>query len=205
MSRPLATGGRLGQARVIVPVRYPVRTPPLYRFVVGALAVIGAIGVVAFALGLARGGFAVIDVLALLLALLPVVYIATTIEYRVSGAIELVAGAVVVPDPRGRPLVFRVPGLRIAATNIDVGVRLVAMPVARFHRGVVIEFVDAFQRRRLSTLTLAQPEHAEALLADLDRVLRGEPPRGPDLPVAPAKGPKSELEARLDRELAALD
>jgi hypothetical protein len=205
-SAPLATHARVGEALAAVPVSYPVRTPPLYWAVVGVLAVIAAFGAIAFVLGLARGDFGLIDILALLLAVVPVAYIVTTAEYRATGAIQLAVGEVLVPDPRGRPLTFRAPGLRIAATHVHLDVRLIHIPVARVQRGVVLEFADAFQRRRLSTLTLVQPEHREALLADLDRVLRGEPPLGhvPARPTAPS-GPKSELEAQLDRELAALD
>lgn len=189
-----------------MPVSYPVRTPPLYWAVVGVLVVFAAVGVAAFVLGLARGDFGLIDVLALLLAVVPVVYLATTAEYRATGEIRLAAGEVTVPDPRGRPLTFRAPDLRISTAKVHVDVRIEAIPIARVARGVLVEFTDASRRRRISTLTLAQPEHKDALLADLDRVLRGEPPRGPHAPAEPAPpASKSELEAQLDRELAAMD
>lgn len=188
-------------------VSYPVRTPLLYWAVVGALVVIALFGLAAFILGLARGGFGLLDVLALLLVAVPIVYIATTAEYRATGTIQLAAGEVVVPDERGRPLTLRSPGLRIAMTRVTVRVRLNYIPVGDVDRGMLVEFADATHVRRISTLTLVEPMHKDAFLADLERVLRGEPPHGPHLLLRPPTPPrpKSELEAQLDRELAALD
>lgn len=186
---------------------YPVRTPLLYWAVVGALVVLALFGAAAFVLGLTRGGFALIDVLALLLVAVPIVYIATTAEYRATGTIHLAPREAVVPDPRGRPLTFTGPNLRISATPVSVRLRINLIPVGEFDRGALLEFADDRRVRRISTLALVRREHKDALLADLDRILRGEDPHGPHLQERPPAPPraKSELEAQLDRELAALD
>lgn len=188
-------------------VDYPVRTPLLYWAVVGALAVLGAVGGAGVAWGLAHGlASPLFQFLGLLIVSLPALYFFATREYRANGVIRLALDGVTVPDPRGDPRRFAIPGLKVVATPVSVRVRINFIPVADFKRGVVLDLSDDAGKRRISTLTLVEPEHQEALLADLERVLRGEPPRGPHATVtfAPAR-PQSELEAQLDRELAALD
>jgi hypothetical protein len=62
---------------------------------------------------------------------------------------------------------------------------------------------------KISTLTLVDPQQAEALVEDLERVRRGLPPHGPRAPQDPGPRPaarsRDEHEAQLDRELAAMD
>lgn len=189
-------------------VDYPVRTPLLYWAVVGALAVLGLVGGGAVAWGLTRGLHSpLLTIVGVALLALPWFYLAVTAEYRATGVLRLAVGEVTVPDPRGRPLRFAVPGLRIVATPVEVHVRMFMITVAEVERGVVLEFTDAHEKRRISTLTLVDREHKDGLLADLERVLRGEPPLGPHATARPPATPrlKSELEAQLDRELAALD
>lgn len=186
-------------------VSYPVRTPLLYWAILGvvtALCLFGA-GMVAYSL---RLGFSpLLDLAGLALLATPFVYFATTREYRAHGPVHLSQDEVVVPDHRGRPLHFRVPGVRIDLTRVSVRVRVNGIPLGDFSRGTVIEFADAFNKRRLSTLTLVDEDHKDAFLADLERVRRGEAPLGPLSLVPPPPRPQSELEAQLDRELAALD
>ena len=75
---------------------YPVRTPLLYWAVVGALVVLGVAGLVVALAALVYGAGPGLTALAALLALLPIIYIATTGEYRVAGAILLAPGEVTV-------------------------------------------------------------------------------------------------------------
>lgn len=185
-------------------VAYPVRTPLLYWAVFGAITVLSlfVVGLVAYSLRL--GISPLLDLVGLFCLALPFVYFATTREYRAHGAIHLDAGEVTVPDDRGRPLQFRSPRMRIEFTRVAVRVTVMHIPVGDVARGVVIAFADAFNKRRISTLTLVDQDHKDDLLDDLERILRGEAPRGPNpRPVAPR--PQSEIEAQLDRELAALD
>lgn len=188
---------------------YPVRTPLLYWVVVGALVVLGLFGLGFTVYTAAFGPGPGLTALCALLAAVPVVYIATTGEYRARGALRLAAGEVTVPDAAGRPLQLRLPGLRISCTAVRVRVRLNLIPIADVERGVVLELSDGARSRRISTLTLVDRGAQQSLLDDLARVLDGQPPRGhvvvppvrpPDLP-----RPDGDLEARLDRELAALD
>ena len=193
-------------SRRMSPVVYPVRTPPLYWAVVGAIFVLSLVGVGLVVYSLRLGISPLLDLFGLVLLALPFLYLWTTPEYRAHGAIHLAVGEVTVPGARGRPLQFRVPGLRLDFTRVRVRISIELIPVGTVERGVVIEFTDAFNKRRLSTLTLAEPDHKDALIDDLERVLRGEAPHGPYPRVAAAPPrPQSELEAQLDRELAALD
>jgi hypothetical protein len=189
-------------------VDYPVRTPLLYWAVIGALVVLGLIGGGLLAWMAIRGvSSPMLGGLCLLIVFVPAIYYATTAEYRAAGVLRVAADEVTVPDPRGRPLRFAIPGLQLKATAVEVHVRIMRIPVAEVERGTVLDLTDGVRRRRISTLTLVDRTHKDALLEDLQRVLRGEPPRGPHLsegPPAPPR-PKSELEAQLDRELAALD
>jgi hypothetical protein len=187
-------------------VAYPVRTPLLYWAVVGALFVLCLTGVGLVVYSLRLGISPLLDLFGLVLLAVPFIYLGTTGEYRAHGAIHLAPGEVTVPDPRGRPLQFRVPGLRLSFTRVRVRLAIEVIPVGTFDRGVVLELADAFNKRRLSTLTLVERDHQQALLDDLERVLRSEDPHGPHPRVAAASPrPRSELEAQLDRELAALD
>lgn len=188
---------------------YPVRTPLLYWVVLGALVVLAVFGLGLTGATLLGGAGPGLTALAALLAIVPVVYIATTGEYRARGVIRLAAGEASVPDAAGRPQVFRLPGLRISTTAVEVRVRLYMVPVANVERGVVLDFREADRRRRISTLTLVDRGQQDSLLEDLARIIKGEAPRGhidvPPLRPPGAPPPSSDLEAQLDRELAALD
>lgn len=186
-------------------VSYPVRTPLLYWAIVGVVTVLCLFGAGMVVWSLRYGISPLLDLAGLALLATPIVYFATTREYRVQGAVHLAQDELVVPDHRGRPLHFRVPGVRIQFTRVTVRVRYGLIPVGDISRGTVVEFSDAFHRRRLSTLTLVDADHKDALLADLERVLRGEAPLGPLSLTPPPPRPQTELEAQLDRELAALD
>lgn len=185
-------------------VSYPVRTPLLYWAVFGAITVLSLFtaGLVAYSL---RVGFSpILDLVGLFCLALPFLYFATTREYRAHGVIHLGPGEVTVPDARGRPLQFRSPGMRITFTRVAVRVSVMHIPVGDVARGVAIDFADAFNKRRISTLILVEQDHKDDLLDDLERVLRGEAPRGPN-PGPAAPRPQTEIEDQLDRELAALD
>lgn len=190
------------------PVLYPVRTPPLYWVVVGALAMIGlaGAGLIIYMLG---NGYVSWMMLGLcgLLVVVPIVYVATTGEYRAQGVIRLDREAVEVADARGVVLRFPVERLALVVTRVKVRYKVGGIPVATVGRGMVLDLSADGVRRRISTLTLGEPEHGECLLADLERVRRGEQPRGPAAFAAPPSPPRPRdaLEAELDRELAALD
>src|SRR5215213_5707152 len=117
--------------RRMAPVLYPVRTPPAYWFVVVAIVVLGAIGGAAAIYALARGYFSwPIVGLGGLLAVVAVVYVQTTKEYRARGIIRLTADHVEVPDPRGVPQTFPTAGLRIEVTRVSVRYKVVGVAVA---------------------------------------------------------------------------
>lgn len=191
----------------MTPVRYAVRTPLLYWAVVGAVSVLCLVGAGLVAWTLTMGLSLWLGLAGLVLLAVPLIYLATTGEYRATGDIVLTAGEITVPGPQGRPLRFTTPGLRLDLTRVSVRVNLTAIPIADISRGFVIQLTDTTteQKRRLSTLTLVDRDQQAALIADLERAARDEPPHGPaprtDLPPRP----QSELEAQLDRELAALD
>jgi hypothetical protein len=189
-------------------VLYPVRTQPLYWVVVGALGTLGlaSAGLIVYML---LGSYLSWTILGLggLMAVLPIIYVMTTGEYRAQGAIRISRDLVEVPDARGHLLQFPVERLELQVTRVRVRVSMIAIPVASVSRGMVLELRAGDSLRRISTLTLADPEQGESLLADLERVRRGEDPRGPAAFMSPPSPPRPRdvLEAQLDRELAALD
>lgn len=192
----------------MTPVLYPVRTPPAYWFVVAALALLGAVGAGLAIYMLAQGLFSwTIGGLGLLVAVVAVVYVQTTKEYRARGLIRVSPEFVEVPDPRGAPLRFPTAGLRLTVTRVSVRYKVSGIPVANVSRGAVIELRAGEMRRRISTLTLVDPEQAPALIADLEALVRGEAPRGPQPPQPRSVpvGAPDRLEQQLERELAALD
>jgi len=195
-------------SRTMPPVEYPVHTPPLYWIVVGALGSLGVTGAGLIVYMLANGDLAwsLLGLCALLCAL-PVLYVKTTGEYRARGSIRLARDLVEVPDEHGEPLRFPVARLELHVTRVRVRVTMVAVPVASVARGMVLDLRAGAVRRRISTLTLVDPGEGESLLADLERVRRGEDPRGPGALAAPPSPPRPRdaLEDQLDRELAALD
>lgn len=186
-------------------IEYPVRTPAAYWVVFGALCALclAAVGALLPYLRLAS-----LSQLALLLglAVAPALYLRVSREYRGSGAIRLALGSIVVPDLRGQPLTFTSEDVRVTVTPVTVRFTLFGIGVGDLARGKVIEVVGPAGQRRLSTLALAEPDHGEALIEDLERVLRGEAPRGPSAPPVwrPPK-PLERYEEELERELAALD
>lgn len=190
------------------PVLYPVQTQSLYWIVVGALIMIGlgSAGLLVFMLVNGLLSWLLIGLCGLLV-ILPVIYVATTAEYRAQGVIRLARDLVEVPDARGEPLRFPVDRLQLAVTRVKVRFTMVGLPIATVSRGMVLDLQADGVRRRISTLALVEPDHGECLLADLERVRRGEDPRGPAAFAAPPSPPRPRdaLEAQLDRELAALD
>jgi hypothetical protein len=192
-------------------IDYPVRTPPAYWPVVALIVALCYGGLAYIHAGgpglLLHGGWTLL-LLTALMALIPPVYLLTTREYRVCGTIRVSVDAIEVPDADGRPLRFDPRTAQLQLTRVTVRYSVAAIPVADIRRGTVIDLRSGPLRRRLSTLTLVHQDHTAALLDDLERVRRGEPPRGPylrsDVPPPPPR-PQSDLESQLDRELAALD
>jgi hypothetical protein len=201
---------------VMPPVLYPVHTPPLYWAFVGALGMIGVAGA-GFIVYTLLGGMGPLAYMTAtrwlilgvcgLLAVLPIVYVRSTREYRVQGAIRISRALVEVPDFRGDPLRFPVDRLVLHLIRVQVRVSMLAIPVARVSRGVILDLRADGVHRKISTLTLVDTDQAQCLLADLERVGRGEDPRGPSAFMSPPSPPRPHdaLEAQLDRELAALD
>lgn len=187
-------------------IEYPLRTPAIYWIVVGAMVAIALVGA-----GLAiythlHGLSGVLEVICLALIATPALYLRGTREYRASGAIKLAPGVVVVPDWRGEPIAFAADRLRLHVTRVTVRLTFLGVGVGDVSRGKVIALEAAGTRRRISTLTLVEPDHGDALIEDLERVLRGEAPRGPNAPThgRPA-APPDRYQEELERELAALD
>lgn len=190
------------------PVVYPVHTPSLYWIVVGALGMLGlgSAGLIVYMLASGHLSWTILLLGGLLIAL-PIVYVMTTGEYRAQGVIRLARDLVEVPGARGEVLRFPMERLKLEVIRVKVRATMAGIPVASISRGMVVDLRADGRHRRLSTLTLVEPDHGESLLADLERVLRGEDPRGPAAfftPPSPPR-PRDALEAELDRELAALD
>jgi len=202
---------------VTPPVLYPVHTPLLYWVVVGALGMIGVAGAGLLVYTLLLGGMGAMAAMSAsrwlilgvcgLLAVLPIVYVRFTREYRAQGAIRISRALVEVPDFRGDPLRFPVDRMVLHLIRVQVRVSMIAIPVARVSRGVILDLRADGAHRRISTLTLVDTDQAQSLIADLERVGRGEDPRGPSAFMTPPSPPRPRdaLEAELDRELAALD
>jgi hypothetical protein len=186
-------------------VEYPVRTPPLYFVVSAVLLVIALPSAGVFVLALASGRWST-AVIALVLTVVPIIYLATTGEYRVGrAAVRISSERIEIPGFRGEPVVFATRGLVVHARRVVVRLRMGLVPVGEVERGFVIELVSATARRRISTLALVDSEHTGPLLEDLERVCRGEEPFGPHRrPPPPPKRP-DEYDEQLERELAALD
>lgn len=192
------------------PVAYPVRTPPAYWPVVGVLFGLGAAAGYVCVLALVQGYFAwTIVGLGGLVAVSPVIYLLTTPEYRARGEIRIGLEHVEVPDGRGVPIRFASARLELTVTRVVVRFKISVVPVGELPRGMVLALRDGEKRRKISTLTLADPQQAEALVADLERVRRGVAPQGPLASQGPGvrrpERPRDELEAQLERELAAMD
>jgi hypothetical protein len=192
-------------------VSYPVRTPRLYWAVIALLC--GGAGLVAYLLGPLLFTFdpdprhLVVLIFAWVCVLLPALYFLTTGEYRAGkrGVITLSRDHVELPDTRGRPLRLPVASLTVALTDVKVRVRVAGIPVGTVPRGTVLDFRAGDVRRRISTLTLTRAGHAESLLDDVARVLRGEAPLGPYRPGPPAPEPEPEKQEERDRYDEALD
>ncbi len=190
------------------PVLYPVHTPPLYWVVCGALGMLGvaSVGLVVSMLSSGHLSWTILG-LGGLLAVVPFIYVWTTGEYRAHGAIRLTRELIEVPDAHGNLLAFPVARLELVVTAVNVRYSMGGIPLATVSRGKVLELRAEGRRRKISTLALVDRDQAESLLADLERVRRGEDPRGPAaffMPPSPPR-PRDALEAELDRELAALD
>ncbi|MCY1069809.1 hypothetical protein OV090_34025 [Nannocystis sp. RBIL2] len=192
------------------PVAYPVRTPSAYWLVVGVLFALAIMVGYLCGLVLARGLYSwTIFGLGGLIVAAPVVYLLATPEYRARGELRVGTAHVEVPDGRGAPVRFTSAGLQLKVDRVIVRYRFTVLPVAEVSRGMVIELREGTRRRRISTLVLVDPRQGEALVADLERVRRGEPPEGPRAPDEPPprrpERPRDEHEAQLERELAAMD
>ncbi len=130
--------------------------------------------------------------------------------YRVGGGRNLIrfhADRIEVPATNQRkPLVFPRVGSQIVVRDVVVQYRVaVAATVARVNRGKLIELTHGAQKRKLSTLTLADEGDERALVTDLQRFVAGEPALGRAGHAAAMQVPRTELDDRLDRELAELD
>lgn len=188
-------------------VEYPVHTPPLYLVVTGALAVLGvaAAALLVWELAQPYRSWPLLGLTALMIAL-PVIYWYSSAPYRIRGVIRLDREYVEVPDARGVMHRFAAAKLRLHVTRMSVRYTMAGIPVARVSRGMLLDIMDDGARRRVSTLALVEPDHGEALLADLERVTRGEAPQGPYITIASGpQRPRDHYEDQLDRELAALD
>lgn len=192
----------------VPPVEYPVQTPLLYWVVIGALGMLGLLsaGLLVYMLGTGHVSWTIVG-LAGLMVIVPIVYVWTTPEYRARGVIRLARDLVEVPDARGEPLRLPIDELKFTVAYVKVRLKVGGLTVGSVSRGMVLDLRANAVRRKISTLALVDPGQGESLLADLERVHRGEEPRGPAAfftPPSPPR-PRDALEAELDRELAALD
>jgi hypothetical protein len=200
------------EAAAPAPVEYPVRTPPAYWAVIAALGVIAMyFGASLLPLVAARMPRRPSEWLTLALAsffvALPALYFVASREYRARGALRIARDRVEIPDGLGRTTALVTTGLRIVVEPINVRVVVVFLPLPNMRRGAVITFANGLTTRRISTLTLRDPRHEALLLADLERVVRGEEPLGPNErhPARRTEAVPDDLDARLDRELADFD
>ena len=190
-----------------VVVEYPARTPPLYLVVMCALAVLGVAGLALLVYLLTQPFYSwLLFGLCAVMAALPAIYWYSSAPYRVSGVIRLDREHVEVPDARGVTQRFVAARLLLHVTRMQVRYAVMGIPVARVNRGTLLDLSDGGPRRCVSTLALVEPDHGEALVADLERVMRGEDPQGPFIKIASGpQRPRDHYEDQLDRELAALD
>lgn len=193
------------------PITYEVRTPRLYWGVVGALALI-SLGMLVFILPAMtpRPSHQASDLLFTALTLfgiaMPVLYVALTREYRAKGAIRLSLERLEIPDEGGHPLVFIPRETTIAVRPVVVHYLAFGLTVHKGSRGYVLELSGPGLRRRISTMTLVDGARVPALLADLELIQRGLPPRGLDpTPPGPPDSPRDDYDDKLDQELARLD
>jgi hypothetical protein len=154
---------------------YRVRTAPGYWFAAAMLLLLAALGGTAlmFVVMTATGRFvaAPFVIVLALCALAPLGYWLVSGAYRIAGgagAIRFLADRLEVPraSGRGAPLSFARDRLRVESTEMRVRYRVGAMTSATVRRGHLIVLTDGAQTRKLSTLTLEQPQE---LLAELER------------------------------------
>ena len=95
------------------------------------------------------------------------------------------------------------------------GFLVMGVSTGRLDRGEIVTFAAGGQRRRLSDWVFANPADMRFLIADVDAVMKGEPPRGPyewkvKVAIAAAASltksaskatPRDRYEAELDAEL----
>lgn len=194
------------------PIVYEVRTPPLYWVVVAALT-LASLGMLVFLLPAVtiRPEHQASDLLLTALMLfgiaLPALYFALTREYRAKGAICLSLERLEIPDPAGQPLFFVPRQTTINARPVTVRYLMLGVTVHEGSRGYVLELTAPGLQRRISTMTLVDSTLVPALLADLDRIQKGLPPRGraPTPPGPPPAKPRDDYDDKLDQELAGLD
>ncbi|MBK9037019.1 MAG: hypothetical protein IPL61_38175 [Myxococcales bacterium] len=185
-------------------IRYRLRTPTSYGLIVGLM--VGLCGFALYALhragGFASGGRAAVVVA--ITAGVPVIALAATAAYRAwpGGHVTFTDDAVVVRRGRRPGRFAHADGVQVTAQQIDVQLTAALIPVATLDRGQLVTIGCGSRRVKFSTLLVA-PDDRAALLADLGRAARGEPPVGRTPPPPPP--PRTAHDALLDDELDRAD
>jgi len=157
-------------AREVETVRFPLRTPPLYRAVISFVAVL-----LPLCAGFTFFGYGVLSPAFVFLAVALMVFIigfwATTEPYRIGGhrgEIVIDAETLSVPSHRRGELI-RMPlsGMSFARVPVTVRFSMMAIPLGSVKRGEVIVLRHGLTSRTLSTLTSTDPDFADKLFAVL--------------------------------------
>jgi hypothetical protein len=186
---------------------YEVRTAPGYWLAAGVLFALAGFGGSALVFVALTGSRALLAPGVAILALavvVPVIYWFASSAYRIGGgrsAIRFFPDRLEVPAAvAGPPLRFPRSELHADVQEMRVRYRIGGFAAATVRRGHLVRLAAGSTKRALSTLTLVRPG---AFLADLERYVGGEPPRGPEAHASTSV--RSPDDDRLDSELAALD
>ena len=183
-----------------VQAQYVVRTPAAFTLAVGVMW--GLALVAAGAALMLRDTWAILFAVGLAIGAALFMRQAAYQIGGIRGLIRFHADRLEVPAPAGRtPIVFARGALAVdvRALRGTVVVGVVPVPV---HRSQLVTLRGDGRVRQLSPVVLADADDASFLVADLRRFVAGERALGRHVPAA---APRTELDDRLDRELAALE
>jgi hypothetical protein len=152
-------------AEQVETVRFPVRTPPLYRVVLSCVALL-----LPLSAGFTFFGYGALSPAFVFLAVLFMVFIiafwATTEPYRIGGnrgEIVIDGDTLSVPGHRrGEVVRMRLSG--ISFTRVPM---MVSLSIGSFTRGEVVVLRNGLTMHAISTLTSADPEFVDKLFAVL--------------------------------------
>lgn len=168
--------------RIMPSVEYPVRTPFMYWTIVLVLVAVAAYSGRIFSKAILAGMADPLFVgVGLVLVAVPFIYLATTGHLRARGVVRISPDEIVVPDWRGRPQHFPLPGTEISVVPVPFAFILFFIDpflLVFYRRVVIVELRTDGRRRTLSSLLLRR-SLLRPFLADLDRVRHRPLSEGP--------------------------